>query len=471
MGLPGSERTPISFPSWKTVLTEAELSGEQKESFTREILTFLRLCKSRRAPVSVMLAKLYLADREKQGPSPARQALRWFVTKGRSRPHPASKPTGTSGDAASSGKTRRAEVAADVGKVLPEQSVNRGPGAGPERDGSSFRSVRRSAAPPLARDDRGGSFWEERLIAECRQRGFLWRTEETYRMWAKRFADFIAPKTPQTASAVEVGAFLNELAVAQRASVSSQKQALNALVFLMQEALSVELGKLAFRRAAPRERVPVVLSRDECDRLFSQLNGTTRLMVELAYGAGLRLMELLRLRVHHLDLERGQLKVYSGKGDKDRVTMLPEKLRPQLSAHVDRLRTLFEDDRAEGLPGVWLPEGLARKFSRAGESWEWQWLFPSRETSFDPDSGVKRRHHLSDTPLQEAVRKAARRAGIDKRVTPHVLRHSFATHLLEAGTDIRTVQELLGHQSLETTQIYLHVTKKPGIGVRSPLDG
>jgi site-specific recombinase XerD len=144
-------------------------------------------------------------------------------------------------------------------------------------------------------------------------------------------------------------------------------------VFLLQEALSVELGKVAFRRSAPRERVPVVLSREECDRLFAQLNGTTRLMVELAYGAGLRLMELLRLRVHHLDLERGQLKVYSGKGDKDRVTVLPGKLRPQLAAHVERLRTLFKEDRAEGLPGVWLPEGLARKFSRAGESWEWQW--------------------------------------------------------------------------------------------------
>jgi integron integrase len=267
-----------------------------------------------------------------------------------------------------------------------------------------------------------------------------------------------------------VGAFLNELAVGQRASAATQKQALNALVFLMQEGLKRELGKIEFQRARPRERMPVVLTCEECGRLFGQLNGTTRLMTELAYGAGLRLMELLRLRVHHLDLDRGQLKVYGGKGDKDRITVLPGSLVAQLREHLGRLRVLYTEDRAAKLPGVWLPEGLARKYSRSGESWEWQWLFPSRETSVDPDSGVRRRHHLSDTPFQEAIRKAASQAGINKRVTPHVLRHSFATHLLESGTDIRTVQELLGHESVETTQIYLHVMQKPGLGVRSPLD-
>jgi integron integrase len=335
---------------------------------------------------------------------------------------------------------------------------------------SKLTPARRSATPGLARNDRGEAFWEQRLIAACRERGFLWRTEETYRSWAARFAGFIAPRTPQTAGPKEVGAFLTELAVGQRASASTQKQALNALVFFMQEGLKQELGVLSFQRAAPRERMPVVLSREECQRLFKQLTGTTRLMAELAYGAGLRLMELLRLRVHHLDLERGQLKIYAGKGDKDRITVLPVKLVTPLQEHLAWLRGLFAEDRAAKLPGVWLPEGLARKYSRAGVSWEWQWLFPSRETSVDPETGILRRHHLSDTPFQEAIRGAARHAGIDKRVTPHVLRHSFATHLLEAGADIRTVQELLGHESVETTQIYTHVMQKPGIGVKSPLD-
>jgi len=188
------------------------------------------------------------------------------------------------------------------------------------------------------------------------------------------------------------------------------------------------------------------------------------------YGAGLRRMELLRVRVHHLDRERGQLKVFAGKGDKDRLTVLPERLRPMLERHLERLRKLYAADRTARLPGVWLPEGLEKKFARAGEAWEWQWLFPSREAARDPVSGLRRRHHVLDGTFQNAVRMAAQAAGITKRVTPHVLRHSFATHLLEDGVDIRTVQDLLGHESLETTQIYTHVMRRPGLGVRSPLD-
>jgi integron integrase len=194
-------------------------------------------------------------------------------------------------------------------------------------------------------------------------------------------------------------------------------------------------------------------------------------MAELMYGSGLRLLELLRLRVHHIDLTRHQLRVFGGKGDKDRVTVLPEQLVGQLREHLDRLRTLYAEDRSADLPGVWLPEGLARKYSKAGESWEWQWLFPSRELSVDPVTKVRRRHHLIDSTFQNSVRRAGQVARIDKRVTPHVLRHSFATHLLESGVDIRTVQDLLGHESVETTQIYTHVMQKPGLGVRSPLDG
>lgn len=349
----------------------------------------------------------------------------------------------------------------------------------PKRSRPSFRgeaetftgSAGRRAEPPRAAEDLGGADWERDLIEACRERNFLWRTEQTYREWAARFAAFVRPRSPYAANAEDVAAFLSRLAVEKRASPSTQKQALNALVFLMQEALHRELGEIDFHRAAAKKRVPTVLSLDECRRLFAQLDGTPRLMAELMYGAGLRLMELLRLRIHHLDLERRQLRVLAGKGDKDRVTMLPESLIAALAEHVGRLRPLFARDRAENLPGVWLPEGLARKYPNAGTSWEWQWLFPSRETSVDPVGGIRRRHHVLDGAVQEFVRKAARATGLDKRVTPHVFRHSFATHLLESGTDIRTVQELLGHESVETTQIYLHVMQKPGgVGTVSPLD-
>ncbi|MBI5768028.1 MAG: integron integrase [Verrucomicrobia bacterium] len=304
-----------------------------------------------------------------------------------------------------------------------------------------------------------------------RARGFLWRTEQTYREWGARFAGFLRPRSPYAAGAEEVGAFLTELAVRQRARPSTQKQALNALVFLLREALHREVGEIEFRRAAPRVRMPVVLSRAECGRLFGALEGTTRLMAELMYGSGLRLMELLRLRVQHVDLERGQLRVSGGKGDRDRVTVLPARVRPELRAHLERLRGLYAEDRAAGLPGVWLPEHVAGKYPRAGERWNWQWLFPSRETSVDPVTKVRRRHHVIDSTFQNNIRWAAEKAGLDKRVTPHVLRHSFATHLLEGGADIRPGQEVLGHESVATTQIYTHVMAQPGLGVRSPLDG
>ncbi|MDI1336911.1 MAG: integron integrase [Lacunisphaera sp.] len=324
--------------------------------------------------------------------------------------------------------------------------------------------------PPLAAGDLGAEPWERALIKASRERHFLWRTEQTYREWSVRFARFLAPRSPDAASGDDVAAFLSEMAVQGRASPSAQKQALNALVFLMQEALHRDLGQMEFTRPAARRRVPTVLSQGECKALFAQLEGTPRLMVELAYGAGLRLMELLRLRVHHLDLDRLRLQVLGGKGDKDRVTVLPEKLVPALRERLARLREQWTMDRAAKVPGVWLPEGLARKYPKAGRSWEWQWLFPARELSRDPASGVTRRHHLSDTSFQRTVKGAAAQAGLNKRVTPHTFRHSFATHLLEGGTDIRTVQELMGHASVETTQIYLHVMQKPGLGVRSPLD-
>ena len=411
-----------------------------------------------------MLAKEYLARRERQGAKGSRPALRWFFQAAKKAEgggaESSARHEGERGASAASPKPAAAE-AGFGDPALHRRSVAR----------SNAGAGTRPPTPPLAAGDMGGADWERDLIEAARTAGFLWRTEETYRGWAARFARFLAPRSPYAAGAEDVAAFLTRLAVESRASPSTQKQALNALVFLMQEGLHRQLGEIDFRRATPQRRMPTVLSRDECKRLFAEMEGTSRLMAELAYGAGLRLMELLRLRVHHLDLARGCLVVHGGKGDKDRITVLPGSLRPALERQLGRLRTLHEQDRRDGLPGVWLPEGLARKYQRAGEKWEWQWLFPSREASVDPVSKERRRHHVIDTTFQRILKRAAAAAKIDKRVTPHVLRHSFATHLLESGADIRTVQELLGHESVETTQIYTHVMQKPGLGVRSPLDG
>jgi integron integrase len=442
-------RTPISFPAWKEELGRAALSAGERERYRRAIITFLKVCKVAHAPASVALIRRHLAT----APDPAaREALRWFY-RGAVEAEEKGRVTGDGKPATAGGR--------------PAEDSNQRP-----EDKPRHRTARwRSDVPPPAAHDVGGADWERDLIAAVRARGFLWRTEETYRAWAARFAQFLRPRSPYAATADDVAAFLSMLATQQRAMPSTQKQALNALVFLMQEALHRQLGEIAFRRAAPRERMPTVLSREECQQLFAELEGTTRLMAELMYGSGLRLMELLRLRVHHLDLARQRLKVVGAKGDKDRITVLPAALMAPLRAQLDRLRGLHAADRAAGLPGVWLPEGLARKYPKAGERWPWQWLFPSRETSIDPVSKLARRHHVIDSTFQNNIRWAAERAKIDKRVTPHVLRHSFATHLLESGADIRTVQELLGHESVETTQIYTHVMQKPGLGVRSPLDG
>jgi integron integrase len=441
---------PISFPNWKESLAGATaLSPQLKAAFVREILAFLKYCKAGRSPATVALAKQYLDWREKQSAGLAREALRWFYREGR-RSRPAGNAAGQGPPPAAGGPGESA---------FPSAAVPPGP-----------RQVIRSTQPPPASQDLGAVPWERDLIREIRERNLLWRTEQTYREWAVRFARFIAPRSPYAAGGEDVSAFLSALAVQGRASPSAQKQALNALVFLMQEALHRHLGEMDFKRAHPRRRLPTVLSPGETKSLFAQLTGTNLLMTELAYGAGLRLLELLRLRIHHLDIERQRLQVYAGKGDKDRITVLPEKLVPVLRQHVARLRELWESDRRRELPGVWLPEGLAKKYPKAGVSWEWQWLFPAREPSLDTTTGITRRHHVSDAWFQRILKRAAEQAGLTKRVTPHVLRHSFATHLLESGSDIRTVQELLGHASVETTQIYTHVMKKPGLGVRSPLD-
>ncbi|MGA2282034.1 MAG: integron integrase [Verrucomicrobiota bacterium] len=306
------------------------------------------------------------------------------------------------------------------------------------------------------------------------------RTEETYLQWIRRFILFHRRaggagrwiwRHPKEMGEVEVRAFLTDLAAKRLVSAATQNQALNALLFLYREVVGVEMKWVdGFEQAKRSRRVPVVLSQCEVRGLLQQLSGTQQLIGQILYGTGLRLMECLRLRIKDVDFERNQIVVHGGKGDKDRVTMLPDKLKLELQRHWEVVRQTWREDVAAGHGRVWLPEALRRKYPQAEQEWGWQWVFPSAELSIDPETKVRRRHHVTDAAVQGAIKLAARRAKFTKEVTPHTLRHSFATHLLENGYDIRTVQELLGHKDVTTTQIYTHVMQKPGIGVKSPLD-
>jgi len=297
------------------------------------------------------------------------------------------------------------------------------------------------------------------------------RTEQAYLEMVRRFLLFTGAVSLADLSTEHVRRFLEYLAVERKVAASTQNQALSAILFFFKRVLQRELGDFSDTvRAARGRRLPVVLSREEIQRFLATGEGTSGLMLRLIYGAGLRLMECLRLRVKDVDFERNSILVRAGKGDKDRTVMMPEKIRPMLEQHRERLRTLYTSDRAAGVEGVWLPGALEEKYPNAGKEWGWQWFFPAKGLSIDPRSGLQRRHHVHDNTLHKAVKLAAERAGIAKSVSCHTLRHSFATHLLEGGADIRTVQELLGHESVETTQIYTHVMQRPGVGVRSPLD-
>jgi integron integrase len=246
----------------------------------------------------------------------------------------------------------------------------------------------------------------------------------------------------------------------------------NALVFLYQQVLQIEVGDIGeYARVTRPARLPEVLSKEETTRVLAALEpGTTRLIILLLYGTGMRIMEALRLRIKDIDFAGGKIIVRSGKGDKDRVTMLPDKLRAELQHQIERVKVLHERDLAEGFGGVYLPHALARKYPNAEREWVWQWVFPAKNRSTDPRTGVVRRHHAGEKAVQRAMKRTARVAGLSKRVSCHTLRHCFATHQLEDGYDMRTVQELLGHEDVATTMIYTHVMRKPGLGVKSPLD-
>jgi integron integrase len=311
----------------------------------------------------------------------------------------------------------------------------------------------------------------DRLRAEIRLRHYSIRTEETYVDWARRFILFHGKRHPKDMGADEVTAFLSHLASERNVSASTQNQAKSALLFLYREVLGMGLPWLDEVIAAktPR-RLPVVLTQTEVRRLLDATSGTMGLMVSLLYGTGMRLLEGLRLRVKDVEFVRREIIVREGKGNKDRVTVLPENLILPMKAHLEKVKVLHGRDLEAGFGEVHLPNALAVKYPNAAKSWAWQYVFPSPVRSVDPRSGAERRHHVHEHSVQRAVRDAAKLANIHKPVTPHVLRHSFATHLLQAGYDIRTVQELLGHKDVTTTMIYTHVLNKGGRGVVSPLD-
>ncbi|WP_343231001.1 integron integrase [Thermomonas sp.] len=311
----------------------------------------------------------------------------------------------------------------------------------------------------------------ERVRERCRVRHYSIRTEQAYVAWIWRFIRANAGLHPRVLGKPEIETFLTRLAMEGEVAASTQNQALSALLFLYREVLDVELPWLdeVVRAKRPR-RVPVVLSREEVGRLLAMLDGRAWLQAALLYGSGMRLMECLRLRVKDVDFERSEITVRAGKGNKDRRVPLPKRLREPLVLAVARVGLLHAQDRASGLDGVWLPHALARKYPQAGFELGWQYVFPAEKPSRDPRSGLLRRHHVDEATLQRAVQAARRKAGIVKPATCHTLRHSFATHLLEAGQDIRTIQELLGHKDVATTQIYTHVLNRGPHAVLSPLD-
>ncbi|WP_372018036.1 integron integrase [Pseudoxanthomonas sp. 10H] len=311
----------------------------------------------------------------------------------------------------------------------------------------------------------------EQVRGRMRLRHYSLRTEQAYLYWIRRYIRANLPRHPRELDGVAVEAFLTRLATRDHVAASTQNQALSALLFLYREVLGIELPWMEnVVRARRPQRLPVVLSRAQVGQLLARLAGREALMAGLLYGSGLRLMECVRLRVKDVGLARNELLVRDGKGGKDRMTVLPAALREALARQLAEVRVLHARDLAAGFGRVHLPHALARKYPNAAVELAWRYVFPATRLSVDPRDGVQRRHHIDEKVLQKAVRRAALESGFDRPVTPHTLRHCFATHLLEAGADIRTVQELLGHKDVATTQRYTHVLNRGAHGVLSPLD-
>ncbi len=310
-----------------------------------------------------------------------------------------------------------------------------------------------------------------RLREAIRVRHYSRRTEEAYVWWVRRYVRFCGVRHPRELGPTDVTRFLSSLAIDRHVSASTQNQALSALVFLYAEVLELPVGWLeALVRAKRPARVPVVLTKEEVRQVLERVPGVSWVVAALLYGTGMRLLEALQLRVKDVDFAANEITIRGGKGDRDRVTMLPERLKGPLLHHLAEVRRQHELDCAEGAGSVELPGALGAKYPAVGREWGWQWVFPASRVYEDRATGQRRRHHLHETVVQRAFREAVRATGMAKRASCHTLRHSFATHLLDARYDIRTVQELLGHRDVKTTMIYTHVLRRGGYGVRSPAD-
>jgi integron integrase len=418
----------IQFPNWREILArQTDLGQRQKQSFEISIGWYLSFCRRARVSVTIQSARDFMdwAVAEKK-PQPWqieqwKEAIRWFFR------------------------------AAQASPPAPE----------PENEQPVWMPEEKEQWPA----------WKVAFLTTLRRRHYSYRTEQSYLVWIERFARFFKRDDLENMGSEQIRSFLDALALDEQLSASSQRQALNALVFLFREVFEQELGDFSdYRRAKARTNLPVWLTREELGVFFEQLQDPWRLMAQVMYGGGLRLMDLLRLRVKDADLAQQVISVWQGKGDKNRFVPLAHVVVERLGEHLKGVKALYEGDRRANVEGVWLPEGLSRKYRNAGKEWPWFWLWPDASLSRDPRSGLIRRHHVSDRSLQFVIKDAGQKAGLNKRMTPHVLRHTFATHLVDANYDIRTVQELLGHKDVATTMIYAHVMKRPGLGVRSPLD-
>lgn len=420
--------TRVSFPLWKEVLQASELPEREKKSFEITIKWYLGFCKKARCYVTKETANSFV-ETVKRERLPERfqvvqwcNALRWFF--------------------------REAEGFIDEPAAdIPRELV------------------------AAEHDEVGDEPWLAPFLAEVRRLHYSYHTEVSYLQWIRGYAGFLGSDDLLGFGYRDVRRYLDHLAVGRRVGASTQRQALNAVVFLYKRVFRVELGDFSdYMRAKPRTNLPVVLSVSEMTRLLDRMSGTRLLMAKLQYGTGLRVSELMRLRVKDLDFENGKVIVVSGKGNKDRALVLPLSLREELRLHLLGVREVYEEDRANGLNGVYLPEALERKFTKAGKDWIWHWVWPSREVGIDPRGGMRRRHHVLPRSYQSNIASAASRAEIPKRVTTHTLRHSFATHLLNGGLDLRTLQDLMGHKDIKTTQIYLHLMDTYEERVISPID-